>query len=244
MSQVSYDLSQLKTRAFSNNGLRAVRIGFEVLPPCTPLQISSELGDAGAVPPAHELLALPCALPLPNAEDQFYAYAGTVPELVEGVRDSFTLADTLNPGGDPSIELSLESARGALGWARALTRLTPLLPATLLGVILVLQVRSWAELAGRWSSLLEVGGLIVMVMALGRLEILRLALRAVPQGQELIREVLFEVGSGVAAEMVGPLLIRGAVALVLGLALRAYAASVKRRGNALAGAADPEVAPA
>jgi hypothetical protein len=84
--------------------------------------------------------------------------------------------------------------------------------------------------------LLEVGGLIVMVMALGRLEIVRLALRAVPEGQELIREVLFQAGSGVAAEMVWPLLVRGAVALVLGLALRAYAATAKRRGNALAGA--------
>ncbi len=236
LSQVSYDLTQLKTQALSSKGLRAVRIGFEVLPPCTPVQISAELGDASTAPLVHELLGLPCALPLPGAEDQFYAYAETVPELVEGVRDSFTLADALNPAADPSTELSLESARGALGWARALTRLAPLLPATLLAAILVLQVRSWAELAGRWSPLLEVGGLIVMVMALGRLEILRLALRAVPEGLELIREVLFQAGSGVAAEMVWPLLVRGAVALVLGLALRAYAATAKRRGNALAGA--------
>jgi exosortase/archaeosortase len=75
-----------------------------------------------------------------------------------------------------------------------------------------------------------------MVVALGRLEILGLALRAVPEGEELLGEVIFQAGSGVAAEMVWPLLVRGAIALVLGLALRAYSASVKRRGNALAGA--------
>jgi hypothetical protein len=236
LSQVSYDLTQLKARALSNNGLRAVRIGFEVLPPCTPVQISAELGDVRTSPVDPELLALPCALPPPRAEDQFYAYAGTVPELVEGMRDSFTLAEALKPNEDPSTEPLFESARGALSWARALTRLAPLLPATLLAAILVLEVRSWTELAGRWSPLLEVGGLIVMVVALGRLEILGLALRAVPEGEELLGEVIFQAGSGVAAEMVWPLLVRGAIALVLGLALRAYSASVKRRGNALAGA--------
>lgn len=235
LSQVSYDLTQLKARALSDNGLRAVRIGFEVLPTCTPVQISAELGDARTSPLDSELLALPCALPLPRAEDQFYAYAGTVPELVEGMRDSFTLAEALKPNEDPSTEPSFESARGALSWARALTRLAPLLPATLLAAILVLEVRSWTELAGRWSPLLEVGGLIVMAVALARLEILRLALKAVPEGQALVRETLFEAGSAVAAEMVWPLLVRGAAALVLGIALRAYSASAKRRGNALAG---------
>ncbi|MEK6588783.1 MAG: hypothetical protein AABY97_08090 [Chloroflexota bacterium] len=233
LSQVSYDLTQVKAQALSSHGLRAARIAFEVLPPCTPVQVLPGLGDASAVPLDAEFLRLPCALPSLWADDQFFAYAGTIPELVGTIRDSFTLIEALNPGEDPSIDMLLESARGVLRWARALTRLAPLLPAALLAAILVLQVRTWTELAGWWSPWLGAGGLIAMAVALARLEMLRLALRALPEGQELIGEALFHAGSAVASEMAWPLLVRGATALLLGLALRAYAASAKRRGDAL-----------
>lgn len=236
LSQVSYDLTQVKAQALSIHGLRAARTAFEVLPTCTLVQIPPGLGDVGAAPLDPELLALPCALPPPLAEDQFFAYTGTIPELVGTMRDSFTLAEALDPGEDPSTYVLLESERGVLRWARAATRLAPLLPAVLLAAILVLKVRTWTELAAWWSPLLGAGGLIVLAATLARLEILRLALRAMPEGQKLVAEVLFQAGSAVAAEMVGTLLVRGATALLLGLALRAYSASAKRRGKALAAA--------
>ena len=236
LPEVSYDLTQVKARALSSPGLRAARIAFQALPPCTPVQPAAELGEDSPPPPDTELLTLPCALPALWAEDQFFAYAGTIPGLVDSMRDRFSLAEALGPGEGDSSLAQLESVKSVLRLARSLSRLAPLLPAALLGASLVLQVRSWPQLAGSWSPWLGAGGLSVIVVAVARLEILRLVLRSLPEGQELVGEVLFQAGSALANEMAWPLLVRGATALLLGLALWAYAARARRRGSTVRGA--------
>lgn len=243
LEDISYNLAPLKQRAQSASGLKALQMAFDALPPCAPSEVPGEFSQAGAGAIEAERLYLVCALPEPWSEDQFAAYAELVPELVGSVRTSFTMAEAINPFGDPLTGAFLDSARGGLRWARTLTALAPVLPLALLAAIALLRARSWTELGVRWFPWLAAGGLLTASLALARSPILRAGLEVVPLGHPLLSAALFEAASAVVDELAGPLLVRGIAAVALASALRAYAVHLERRAHGAEGAeAAPQAA--
>ena len=226
--QVSYDLTGLKARAISSHGLEALRIAFDSLPTCDTAAMQRWLAATDPDPAQRD-----CAMPDPLREEHFYAYARSVPEIVSGVRDGFTLEQAVNPNASAVVDSTFLIARFWLRRSRLAGRLAPLFSMILLFGILILTVRSWADLARSWAPWLAGGGLLTAAMALLYGVALRRAFLALGPQTAASPEVLlagFQATRAVAAQLVGPLLVRAATAVILALALLAYE-RISRRGS-------------
>ena len=229
---VSYDLTGLKARAVSSHGLEAIRFAFDSLPTCDTAAMRRWLAatDLDSSEPGRR----PCGMPDPWREEHFYAYARTVPEIVSGVRDGFTLEQAVNPNASTVVDTTFLIARSWMRRSQLAGRLAPLLSLILLLGILMLTVRSWADLARSWAPWLAGGGLLTAALAPLSGEALRRAFLALgPQtiaSPELLAAGL-QATRAVAAHLFGPLLVRAMTAVILALALLAYERNSRLRAR-------------
>jgi len=230
--QVSYDLTRLKSRALSSHGMEALRIAFESLPTCDAAAVQRWLAAPEPKPTQPGRRA--CSMPDPLREEHFYAYAGTVPETLGRMQDEFTLEQAVNPIATADVEMAFLDVRFWVRRAQIAGRLAPLFSLTLLLGILLLSARSLAELARAWTLWLATGGLLTAALAMLSGEALRRAVLPLGAQSTASPEMLL-AGSqalrAVSAQLVGPLLVRGAAAVILALALRAYERMPRRQAR-------------
>ena len=228
--QISYDLTGLKARALSSHGLEALRIAFDSLPTCDSAAVQSPLDPTDLNP--SEPGRRPCAMPDPWREEHFYAYARTVPEIVSGVRDGFTLEQAVNPNASTIVDSTFLLARFWLRRTQLAGRLAPLFSLILLLGILMLTVRSWADLARSWAPWLAGGGLLTVALALLSGEVLRrafLALGPLTLASPELPATALQAARPATGQLSGPLLVRGVTASLLAAALLLHRRVAQRR---------------
>ena len=228
--QISYDLAGLKARALSSHGLEALRIAFDSLPTCDSAAVQSPLDPTDLNP--SEPGRRPCAMPDPWREEHFYAYARTVPGIVSGVRDGFTLEQAVNPNASTVVDTTFLIASFWLRRTQLAGRLAPLFSLILLLGILMLTVRSWADLARSWAPWLAGGGLLTAALALLSGEVLRrafLALGPLTLASPELLAAAFQAARPATGQLSGPLLVRGVTASLLAAALLRHGRVAQRR---------------
>lgn len=226
--QVTYDLTGLKARILSTHGLEALRTAYAALPKCDGVEAERD-------PTTDRAGQRACAPPGPASQAGIDALAQEMPRAVGGIRDQFTMEQALTPIGLGDARADFAPTKLWLLRLRQWAWTAPLLPLLCLFSILLVEVRSWSELAGSWARWLVAGGGLTLIVSAS----LGLTVRNMPEAllagnltPDLVA-ALSRAATVVASQALIPLGIRGGAAILLGLVLWMW-----RRQSAVAGGSD------
>ncbi|NIS82840.1 MAG: hypothetical protein GTO14_22170 [Anaerolineales bacterium] len=157
---IEFDLRPIKARVQGGGAIEIVEMVVDSWPSCTTTQVErmrQTLTETG------EVLILLCEPPEPYREQlvqlatrQFRIYVRDIPNTFSSVRDQPPVQET-----ERSLQL-----KERIRLVRALSFAGWLLPLALLGLIMVLAIRSWRDLAIWWGIPILLAGILTMALGL------------------------------------------------------------------------------
>ncbi len=168
LPNIVIDLRDWKKYARSEHGWKAIQMVYDSLPPCKQADIDDFLKRLAAAAPGQEVLYnlyTPCMFPDPWKPDQNQDYLDGRDEIIDNAQDRFFLTQELSRVEKQS-GIGAESIKNQLLLMRTAANLSLIVPLVMLGLLVVLALRSRMDLA-RWLGLpIVVGGVLALLPTL------------------------------------------------------------------------------
>jgi hypothetical protein len=168
LPNIVVDLRDWKKYARSEHGWKAIQMVYDSLPPCKQADIDDFLKRLAAAAPGQEVLYnlyTPCMFPDPWKPDQNQDYLDGRDEIIDNAQDRFFLTQELSRVEKQS-GIGAESIKNQLLLMRTAANLSLIVPLVMLGLLVVLALRSRMDLA-RWLGLpIVVGGVLALLPTL------------------------------------------------------------------------------
>lgn len=168
LPNVVIDLRDWKKYARSEHGWNAIQMVYDSLPPCKQTDIDDFLKRLAAAAPGQEILYnlyTPCRFPDPWKPDQNQDYLDGRDEIIDNAQDRFFLTQELSRV-EKQTGVGAESIKNQLLLIRAAANLSIIVPLVMLGLLVILALRSRMDLA-RWLGLpIVVGGVLSLLPTL------------------------------------------------------------------------------
>lgn len=230
--QIAFSLAPFKDRVGGPHGVNAIMVAYNRLKPCTQAEIADFKKRQAAAPPGTEVLYNLCQFPDPWREDQVGDYMRAVGDLVRQVPDRFALTEELSRAGASSghgvgaavIKLGLRLSRALMRWGW-------LVPAVLLLLILIIRVRSVADLGGWWGIPILLAGVIALLVATSyRLGVTRLLVAGpLSEAPALVVHEATRASLRLTERIFRPMQVQALALIVVGLVLSLLLAFRQRK---------------
>ena len=215
---IDVDLRLVKETLRQGGAQELIEVVVDSWPPCTVEQVDEMAAQIFGLAEGFPF----CEPPEPLRTGMVGIAGEAIKLSLYGLPDQLSVSgDRPDEKADPEILKFKEDLR----LARALARWSWLLPLALLGLIMVLAIRSWRGMAGWWGLPLILGGLLTLVAAVG----VRLAARAVVGGvasgpgvPPILAEVLRSVAEGWVTSALRAVAVHAGIILLAGIGLFAF----------------------
>jgi hypothetical protein len=217
---IVWDMQPFKQQVRSPHGANAVQRLYDALPLCSEDEIADFKSRLTGALPGMEVLYNLCQFPDSFGKDQIADYHASLILIVDFIPDFIDMTGELENIEDTQAVGPL-AIKAQLLFLRSIMQLAPFIPVVLLLLILVLAIRSLAEL-GRWWGipLIITAALLVILTAFYRAMII--SVLSLGPMSEVPPLVLDEAIGGIlqlAAEIFHPMMWQSIAILVLGLLL-------------------------
>lgn len=220
LSNITWDLTALKSRINSEHGTEALSIAYESMPSCKENQIKEFKDRLISVPTGSNVFYTLCIFPDPWGKEQFSEYTRSLEDLAAFMPTSWNPVEVFSLGED-SQGTRVDTAKKQLYQARWRMKTAPVIPAILLLLIMISVVRTLKSLAFWWGIPITTGAVISIIINLTHRKLVtqflsRNLIRGLPL---LIRPVVYETSLRAAAQIFRPMMWQSLVILLFGLAL-------------------------
>ena len=145
LSNITWDLTALKSRINSEHGTEALSIAYESMPSCKENQIKEFKDRLISVPTGSNVFYTLCIFPDPWGKEQFSEYTRSLEDLAAFMPTSWNPVEVFSLGED-SQGTRVDTAKKQLYQARWRMKTAPVIPAILLLLIMISVVRTLKSL--------------------------------------------------------------------------------------------------
>ena len=235
--RIIWDMDPIKARLSSQNGVNVMMLVYNKLPLCTERQINEFARRLAVAPRGEKVEYSLCKFPnvyqgktVGWLDDQAEGFINSLDPVVQNVPSRLNLVEALGQGENTQNSED-QGGKALLRAIRSGMRLSWLLVAVLLVLILLLVVRSTESLARWWGIPLLISGFFTLLpgLAYHRLVTNALANAQLPDLQPVVIEEIHRVSIRMADAAFRPLVFQAIILSITGIALLVWLFIQKRQ---------------